>query len=39
MRGPDRVLAPELSVLLEPDPAVALEQARRFVDGYLALPN
>jgi probable F420-dependent oxidoreductase len=37
--GPDRLLAPELSVALEPDPAVALERARRFVADYLALPN
>jgi len=37
--GPDRLLAPELSVALEPDPAVALERAREFVSHYLTLPN
>jgi probable F420-dependent oxidoreductase len=37
--GPDRLLAPELSVLLERDPAAARERAREFVVTYLALPN
>jgi len=37
--GPDRLLAPELSVVLEPDPAVARERAREFVSHYLELPN
>jgi probable F420-dependent oxidoreductase len=37
--GSERLLAPELSVLLEPDPAAALERAREFVVHYLALPN
>jgi probable F420-dependent oxidoreductase len=37
--GPERLLAPELSVLLEPDPERALEGARAFVAGYLRLPN
>jgi probable F420-dependent oxidoreductase len=37
--GPDRLLAPELSVAFEPDPTAALESARAFVSHYLALPN
>ncbi|MGH2850531.1 MAG: LLM class F420-dependent oxidoreductase [Solirubrobacteraceae bacterium] len=37
--GPDRLLAPELSVAVEPDPERALERARRFVADYLQLPN
>ena len=37
--GGDRLLAPELSVLLEPDPDTALERARAFVADYLRLPN
>jgi probable F420-dependent oxidoreductase len=37
--GPDRVLAPEQSVLLETDPVRARAQAREFVAGYLKLPN
>jgi probable F420-dependent oxidoreductase len=37
--GSDRLLAPELSVLLERDPAAARERARGFVVDYLALPN
>lgn len=37
--GPDRVLAPELAVLLEPERARARERARRFVADYLQLPN
>jgi probable F420-dependent oxidoreductase len=37
--GADRLLAPELSVLLERDPAVARERAREFVALYLELPN
>ena len=37
--GPDRLLAPEQSVLLEADPARALELAREFVVDYLRLPN
>jgi probable F420-dependent oxidoreductase len=37
--GPDRLLAPELSVTLEPDAGRARERARAFVTHYLALPN
>ncbi|HEY4277275.1 MAG TPA: TIGR03620 family F420-dependent LLM class oxidoreductase [Conexibacter sp.] len=37
--GPDRLLAPELSVVLDDDPASGLERARAFVADYLALPN
>ncbi|HLW95206.1 MAG TPA: LLM class F420-dependent oxidoreductase [Solirubrobacteraceae bacterium] len=37
--GPDRLLAPELSVVLERDSAVSLGTAREFVSHYLALPN
>lgn len=37
--GPDRLLAPELSVAVEPDPQRALERARSFVADYLQLPN
>ena len=37
--GPDRLLAPEISVLIDPDPQRALERARAFVSDYLALPN
>jgi probable F420-dependent oxidoreductase len=37
--GPDRALAVEQSVLLEPDPERGLEQARAFVADYLQMPN
>jgi probable F420-dependent oxidoreductase len=37
--GAERLLAPELSVLLESDPGRALERARAFVADYLRLPN
>jgi probable F420-dependent oxidoreductase len=37
--GPWPLLAPELTVVLERDPAKAREAARRFTTGYLALPN
>jgi probable F420-dependent oxidoreductase len=37
--GPDRVLAPEQSVLLETDPVRARAKARAFVADYLTLPN
>jgi probable F420-dependent oxidoreductase len=37
--GPDRALAVEQSVALEPDPARGLERARAFVADYLRLPN
>ena len=36
-RGP--LLAPEVTAVLEPDRRKALEQARAFTAGYLALPN
>lgn len=36
-RGP--LLAPEVTVVLETDPARAREHARSFVSGYLGLPN
>jgi probable F420-dependent oxidoreductase len=37
--GPDALLAPEVTVVLEPDPHAARELARSFTTGYLALPN
>jgi probable F420-dependent oxidoreductase len=37
--GEGRLLAPELSVLLDADEARALERARAFVSDYLRLPN
>jgi len=37
--GEGRLLAPELSVLLESDGERALERARAFVSDYLRLPN
>jgi probable F420-dependent oxidoreductase len=37
--GPDHLLAPELSVVLETDPGRARERARRFAATYLQLPN
>jgi probable F420-dependent oxidoreductase len=37
--GGDRLLAPELSVLLDDDGDRALERARAFVTDYLRLPN
>jgi probable F420-dependent oxidoreductase len=37
--GSERLLAPELSVLLDPDPERGLERARGFVADYLRLPN
>jgi probable F420-dependent oxidoreductase len=37
--GPDRLLAPEVKVVLEPDPARAREIARGHVAFYLPLPN
>jgi len=37
--GPDRALAVEQSVALEPDPVRGLERARAFVADYLRLPN
>ncbi|MER8069971.1 LLM class F420-dependent oxidoreductase [Streptomyces sp. NPDC094034] len=37
--GPDRLLAPELKVVLDADPATARATARGYLARYLALPN
>jgi probable F420-dependent oxidoreductase len=37
--GGEHLLAPELSVLVDPEPGRALERARAFVADYLRLPN
>jgi probable F420-dependent oxidoreductase len=37
--GPGPLLAPELAVVLESDPAVARAKAREYTTGYLGLPN
>ncbi|TDD08251.1 TIGR03620 family F420-dependent LLM class oxidoreductase [Nonomuraea diastatica] len=37
--GPDPVLAPEQTVVLDTDPARARQTARRFMSLYLGLPN
>ena len=37
--GAGRLLAPEVAVVLETDPARAREQARAYAAGYLATPN
>jgi len=37
--GPHALLAPEVTVVLDPDPATARQVARTFVSGYLTLPN
>lgn len=37
--GPGPLLAPEVSVAVEPDPARARARAREFAAGYLRLPN
>jgi probable F420-dependent oxidoreductase len=37
--GPEPLLAPELAVVLEVDPAVARAKARKYTAGYLRLPN
>ena len=37
--GPGAFLAPELTVVLERDPATARSMAKRFTTGYLTLPN
>lgn len=37
--GPDALLAPEVSVVLEEGAGAARERARRFTAGYLQLPN
>jgi probable F420-dependent oxidoreductase len=37
--GPGPLLAPEVTVLIEPDPTKARERARAFTAGYLQMPN
>jgi probable F420-dependent oxidoreductase len=37
--GTEPLLAPEVTVVLEPDPGAAREKARSFTTGYLTLPN
>ena len=37
--GPDALLAPEVSVVLEKDASLARQVARAFAAGYLSLPN
>ncbi|HUA94758.1 MAG TPA: LLM class F420-dependent oxidoreductase [Acidimicrobiales bacterium] len=37
--GPDALLCPELTVVLETDASRARERARAFAAGYLAMPN
>jgi probable F420-dependent oxidoreductase len=37
--GPDALLAPEVSIVLEPDAAAARARARAFMKLYLTLPN
>ncbi|GIF23150.1 putative F420-dependent oxidoreductase [Actinoplanes tereljensis] len=37
--GPDRLLAPEVAVVLDADPATARATARQYTSGYLSLPN
>jgi probable F420-dependent oxidoreductase len=37
--GPDAFLAPELAVVLDPDPATAREKARAGMSMYFGLPN
>jgi probable F420-dependent oxidoreductase len=37
--GPNSILAPEVTVVLEADPQKARELARTFTAGYLGLPN
>lgn len=37
--GPDAVLAPELAIVLDPDPTTARATARRYMSLYLGLPN
>jgi probable F420-dependent oxidoreductase len=37
--GPDRLLAPEVAVVLEAEPAAARAIARQYTTGYLGLPN
>ncbi|MET8360967.1 TIGR03620 family F420-dependent LLM class oxidoreductase [Micromonospora sp. NPDC005171] len=37
--GPDRLLAPEVAVVLDADATTARATARQYASGYLALPN
>jgi probable F420-dependent oxidoreductase len=37
--GPDTYLAPELAVVLDPNPVTARAAARQYTRGYLGLPN
>ena len=37
--GPDRLLAPEVAVVLEADAGAARATARQYTTGYLSLPN
>lgn len=37
--GPGPLLAPELAVVLDPDPTTARATARSYTQGYLTLPN
>ncbi|BCY09628.1 LLM class F420-dependent oxidoreductase [Actinoplanes sp. L3-i22] len=37
--GADRLLAPEVAVVLDPDPVTARATARKYTAGYLTLPN
>lgn len=37
--GADRLLAPEVAVVLDPDPGSARATARQYTEGYLTLPN
>jgi probable F420-dependent oxidoreductase len=37
--GANAILAPEVSVILDPDPSTARTTARRFLADYLQLPN
>ncbi len=37
--GPDTYLAPELAVVLDPNPVTARATARQYTRGYLGLPN
>ncbi|HEY2042041.1 MAG TPA: LLM class F420-dependent oxidoreductase [Jatrophihabitans sp.] len=37
--GPNSLLAPEVAVVLDPDPSTARATARRYMQPYLGLPN
>jgi probable F420-dependent oxidoreductase len=39
LMGPGPLLAPEVAVVVESDPAVARAVARGYTEGYLGLPN